>query len=84
MDNPSDQYPQIPMNSRRICLGFKDLDKDGRILRRILWIHLAEDMELEEVSERCVLSLKILSGLTTSQLREAVLGTDLMIYYTKE
>ena len=64
-------------------MGFKDLDKD-RVMRSVVWLHLAEDMELEEVSERCVLSLKILSGLTTSQLREAVLGTDLMIYYTKE
>ena len=64
-------------------MGFKDLDKD-RVMRSVVWLHLAEDMELEEVSERCVLSLKILSGLTTQQLREAVLGTDLMIYYTKE
>ena len=83
MDSPSDQFPEIPLNSRRICLGFQDLDSQ-RVLRKVMFLHLAETMELEEVFERCILSLKILNGLTTSQLREAMEGTDLRIYYTRD
>lgn len=83
MLNPSDQFPEIPLNSRRVCMAFQCLET-RRVLKKVVFIHLAEDMELEEICERCVLSLKILNGLTTKQLREAVAGTDLKIYFSTE
>lgn len=83
MTVPSDQYPEIPLNNREVCMGLLDM-ASKRVLKKIMYIHMAEEMELEEVFERCVLSLKILNGMTTKQLREALNGTDLRIYYTNE
>lgn len=77
-----DNFPNlpVPMNSRRVCLGYKCLET-GRVLKKVLWLHKAEDVSLEEIAERVVLSLKLLNGLTLKQLREAHSGNNVKIYY---
>lgn len=80
MDSPSDQFPEIPLNSRRICLGFRDMDERVNY-HRVVFINAGLETPLETVSERFVLSAKLLSGMTIEQLREAMNGTNLKIYY---
>lgn len=80
MDNPSDQYPQIPLNSRRICLGFRDLDERVNHLR-VVFVNAGPDVPMDLIAERFVLSTKLLSGLTMEQLREAMNGSNLRVYY---
>ncbi len=80
-----DNFPNlpVPMNSRRVCLGYKCMDT-GQVLKKVLWLHKAEDVSLEEISERVVLSLKLLNGLTLKQLQEAISGTNVKIYFDVE
>lgn len=80
-----DNFPNlpVPMNSRRVCLGLKDMDEQV-VYRHVVWLHMAEKMTLEEISERIVLSLKLLNGMEMVQLREAVNGSDVRVYWTVE
>lgn len=77
-----DNFPNlpVPLNSRRVCLGYKCMET-GQVLKKVLWLHKAEDVSLEEIAERVVLSLKLLNGLTLKQLREAHSGNNVKIYY---
>ena len=80
-----DNFPNlpVPMNSRRVCLGFRDMDLQFN-LKRVCWIHKADEETLENLADRFVLSAKLLAGLTLEQLREAHSGTNVKIYYDME
>lgn len=77
-----DNFPElpIPINSRRVVLGIRDLDAQKNY-HRVVWLHMADSMPLEEIADRIVLCMKLLNGMTIEQLREAMNGSNLKIYY---
>lgn len=77
------ELPQVPVESRRIALGFKDLDS-GEVHKKVVFIRLMDDVPLEEVANRFALSAKILGGMTTRQMTEILNASDVRISYTAE
>lgn len=80
-----DNFPQLPVpsNSRRVCLGFRDLETRTNH-HRVCQIHNGENEPLEDIAERFVLSAKLLAGLSLKQIREAFSGSNVRIYWDME